>query len=112
MTDGGDRGLDGQHNQYVQIIGWGNDNGLDFWMVKNSWGRDYGESGYVKMIRGVNNRGINTVVAYVEALPIRQPEPPRPTTEKPEPGTGMTIQHSIPLTTLMLSIVILIFITH
>nr|XP_046918228.1 crustapain-like [Dermatophagoides farinae] len=104
LTDGGDRGLDGQHNQYVQIIGWGNDNGLDFWMVKNSWGRDYGESGYVKMIRGVNNRGINTVVAYVEALPIRQPEPPRPTTEKPEPGTGMTIQHSIPLTTLMLSI--------
>nr|XP_027201447.1 crustapain-like [Dermatophagoides pteronyssinus] len=113
LTDGGDRGLSGEHDQYVQIIGWGNDNGLDFWLIKNSWGRDWGESGYARMIRGVNNRGINTVVAYAEALPIRQPEPPKPTTEKPEPDASIGMfehsnQMTIMMITLIFSIVILI----
>lgn len=30
-------------------------------------GEEWGESGYAKLLRGINNRGINTIVSYAEA---------------------------------------------
>ena len=39
----------------VVIDGWGEDNGIQFWWVRNSWGKIWGIQGYFKMIRGINN---------------------------------------------------------
>jgi cathepsin B len=39
----------------VVIDGWGEENGIRFWWVRNSWGKDWGIQGYFKMIRGTNN---------------------------------------------------------
>jgi cathepsin B len=45
-----DRLLDGHA---VKVVGWGNENGTDYWVVANSWGPKWGESGYFRI--AINN---------------------------------------------------------
>jgi len=46
-------------NHAVTLIGYGTANGLDYWVVKNSWGSVWGENGFFRMARGVGMCGIN-----------------------------------------------------
>jgi len=50
----------------VLVIGWGTENGTDFWLVKNSWDTWWGDNGFIKMARNKNN---NCGIATTAILP-------------------------------------------
>lgn len=41
----------------VRVIGWGTDSGTPYWLVANSWGDDWGLSGFFKILRGSDECG-------------------------------------------------------
>ncbi|CAL1413889.1 unnamed protein product [Linum trigynum] len=51
-------------NHAVLAVGYGVEDGVPYWLIKNSWGADWGDNGYFKMEMGKNMCGVATCASY------------------------------------------------
>jgi len=59
-----------QGGHAVRVIGWGTEKGTPYWLVANTWGTDWGDKGFFKIIRGKNECGFeDRMTAAVPILP-------------------------------------------
>ncbi|CAG9310017.1 unnamed protein product [Blepharisma stoltei] len=57
-------------NHEIEIVGYGVDpTGTQYWIGRNSWGTYWGEGGFFKVVKGINNIGIESDCVYATPDP-------------------------------------------
>lgn len=58
-------------NHAVLLVGYGHDSDLeeDYWTIKNSWGPGWGEGGYFRIRRGVDECSVESIAVEATVIP-------------------------------------------
>lgn len=80
-------------NHAVALVGWDDNQGTEgVWFLRNSWGPNWGEDGYMRIEYGVCNVGYRTVrIKYRDSIRINLPEGV-PDTIPPGQSTSILVQ--------------------
>jgi len=70
------RGASGDHA--VVLVGYGTENGKDYWIIQNSWGPSWGENGFARIERGIDALGIESggITSVMPTIPNICPNAP------------------------------------
>lgn len=58
-------------NHGVAAVGYGEEEGRKYWIVKNSWGTEWGEDGYIRMERGIIDKTGKCGIALEPSYPVK-----------------------------------------
>ncbi|KAK9073390.1 hypothetical protein SSX86_007714 [Deinandra increscens subsp. villosa] len=73
-------------NHGVIVVGYGTEEGKDYWIVRNSWGAEWGEKGYIRMERNKEAIESKCGIAMAAFYPVKyDPNPPTPSPSPSEP---------------------------
>jgi len=57
-----------QTNHAVVAMGWGEENGHKYWIIKNTWGPHWGEKGYFRIQRGTDECGVESMATTFDVV--------------------------------------------
>ncbi|CAJ1014516.1 Papain family cysteine protease/Peptidase C1-like family/Protein of unknown function (DUF3586), putative [Leishmania lindenbergi] len=73
-----------QLNHGVLLVGYNMTGSVPYWVIKNSWGENWGEKGYVRVLKGTNECLIQEYPVSAQTSGSTTPGPTTTTTKAPK----------------------------
>lgn len=77
----------------VTLLGYGQESGTNYWIVKNSWGKSWGEKGFIRLQRNLEeaSTGICGIAMKASYLVKKGTNPPNFGPSPPSPIKPLTV---------------------
>ncbi len=86
----------GSVNHAILLVGW--DDSTSSWILRNSWGTGWGESGYMRIRWGISNVGYAANYVVYQSSSPSTPEPTATPTATAEPATNDNFENAQTIT--------------